>query len=243
MKTPKSPRYAHRDRAFTLIELLTVIAIIGILAAILIPVVGQVREHAKNAGCISNLRQWHFAWNMFASDHDDFAPSAARQDANGQRVSSWIKDMGPYIDLPPPPTGASEWMMSGAPSGSTVGTCPADLHEHGHSFGGFQPEQYVSYAYNGDNDGLGYYAFGYPLSQIQPDCIVLGDRVGSWSYSQTKTAGLFRPNTHPVRNDFRHSGHANFVLASGQIYRAKVEDMNDPPLRFWYRDETRAPAD
>ncbi len=44
-------------RAFTLIELLTVIAIIGILAAILIPTVGKVRSTAQGARCVSNLRQ------------------------------------------------------------------------------------------------------------------------------------------------------------------------------------------
>lgn len=231
-----------RACAFTLIELLTVIAIIGILAAILIPVVGKVKDHAKNAGCISNLRQWHMAWNMFAADNDDTVPTSRRSDPEtGNRVSSWIKDLGPYIDLPPPPSAVSEWMMSGMPSGSTIGTCPADLHEHGHSFGGFQPDQYTSYAYNGSEVGLGSTGAGYKISQIQPDCIVMGDRNGSWSFSGN-TSGLFRPGTHPVRNDFRHSGRANFVLASGQIYRAKVEEMDDPPARLWYRDETAAPA-
>jgi prepilin-type N-terminal cleavage/methylation domain-containing protein len=43
--------------AFTLIELLTVIAIIGILAAILIPTISKVRSVARSANCKSNLRQ------------------------------------------------------------------------------------------------------------------------------------------------------------------------------------------
>ncbi len=47
----------NHSKAFTLIELLTVIAIIGILAAILIPVVGRVRDGARQAKCVSNIRE------------------------------------------------------------------------------------------------------------------------------------------------------------------------------------------
>lgn len=58
-----------RSGAFTLIELLTVIAIIGILAAIIIPTVGKVRQSANSAKCLSNLRQIGSAFNLYATDN------------------------------------------------------------------------------------------------------------------------------------------------------------------------------
>jgi len=55
--------------AFTLIELLTVMAIIGILAAILIPTVGKVRESARKAKVRTQLSQWAVAIETFRSEY------------------------------------------------------------------------------------------------------------------------------------------------------------------------------
>ncbi|MFA6962118.1 MAG: DUF1559 domain-containing protein [Opitutaceae bacterium] len=59
----------HSKSAFTLVELLAVIAIIGILAGILIPVVGSMRESARRTQCLSNLRQMGIALLAYTSDH------------------------------------------------------------------------------------------------------------------------------------------------------------------------------
>jgi prepilin-type N-terminal cleavage/methylation domain-containing protein/prepilin-type processing-associated H-X9-DG protein len=63
-----------RKNAFTLIELLVVIAIIAILAAILFPVFAQAREKARQATCVSNLKQLTTAFMMYAQDYDEQLP-------------------------------------------------------------------------------------------------------------------------------------------------------------------------
>lgn len=66
----------HRAQSeFTLIELLTVIAIIGILAAIVIPTVGSVREKAQRAVDANNLREIAKAAMIYASDNKDRLPN------------------------------------------------------------------------------------------------------------------------------------------------------------------------
>jgi prepilin-type processing-associated H-X9-DG protein/prepilin-type N-terminal cleavage/methylation domain-containing protein len=55
---------------FTLIELLTVIAILGILAAILIPVVASVRDGARTAKCVSNIRESGLGLLVLADSND-----------------------------------------------------------------------------------------------------------------------------------------------------------------------------
>jgi prepilin-type N-terminal cleavage/methylation domain-containing protein len=63
-----------RKRGFTLIELLVVIAIIAILAAILFPVFAQAREKARQASCISNIKQIALAAIMYVQDYDETYP-------------------------------------------------------------------------------------------------------------------------------------------------------------------------
>lgn len=57
-------------RGFTLIEILVVVAIIAILAALLFPVFGRARENARRSSCASNLKQIGLGIAQYASDYD-----------------------------------------------------------------------------------------------------------------------------------------------------------------------------
>jgi prepilin-type N-terminal cleavage/methylation domain-containing protein len=58
-------------RAFTLIELLIVIAIIAILAALLLPALANAKSQAHRAVCMSNERQMVTAWTIYAGDNNE----------------------------------------------------------------------------------------------------------------------------------------------------------------------------
>lgn len=63
---------SDRRKGFTLIELLVVIAIIAVLAAILFPVFAQARDKARQASCLSNVRQISLGQSMYAQDNDGY---------------------------------------------------------------------------------------------------------------------------------------------------------------------------
>ncbi len=63
-----------RPSAFTLIELLVVISIIAVLAALLLPVLGNVQAGANSTKCTSNLRQIGVAINAYTNDNDGLLP-------------------------------------------------------------------------------------------------------------------------------------------------------------------------
>jgi prepilin-type N-terminal cleavage/methylation domain-containing protein/prepilin-type processing-associated H-X9-DG protein len=72
-----------RNHAFTLIELLVVISIIAVLAGMLLPAIGAVRDRARATTCASNLRQVGMAIGQYAADNDGLYPAPSLLLVNG----------------------------------------------------------------------------------------------------------------------------------------------------------------
>ncbi len=99
---------ARRHPAFTLVELLVVIAVIAILAALLFPALAAARAKARQTACLSNLRQVGIGITLYASDNSGCIPF-------GPKAGAFTSPMNFY-----PSTGAPTSLISlsgGAPVG------------------------------------------------------------------------------------------------------------------------------
>jgi prepilin-type processing-associated H-X9-DG protein/prepilin-type N-terminal cleavage/methylation domain-containing protein len=228
-----------RRGAFTLLELLVVIAVIAILAAMLLPALSRSKEKARSANCASNLRQIGLALTLYCSDHNVYPCFGTQTSTN-----PWSAALGDH--------------MGGV---RNIYVCPSyrfawtNVH-------GFDQIASFSYAYNVfgcsmsadlglDNGGYG--IAGFPQVKdteiVAPsDMIAFGDGPESpeWGALWDPTLGWMEADgtftsLGPSR---RHSGGANILFCDGHVeygkYAKWVENRDDVMSR-WNRDHQPHP--
>ena len=136
---------------FTLVELLVVVAVIGILAASLLPVLTIAKNRAKRTICLNNLRQINIGVRLYADDSNDVSPSMGRA-TNRMLLYAYKELMQNYVGL------------NGSPSPQDkLFACPADTFYYDFRTAtspGYLPKSrhdepytdYSNYSFNGLNE-------------------------------------------------------------------------------------------
>lgn len=218
-----------RAEGFTLIELAVVIAIIAVVAALLLPVLGRGKTAAHRIRCVSNLRQLGLAAQMYWSDHDGLAFRYQGPSTNGGRIY-WFGWIEKY-------TGANEGERSFDLSqgvlhpylqGPGVEICPS--LDYFHPLFKFKSKAAAyGYGYNlmlGANTGPAKVITALPLpgdTALFADAAQVNDFQPPASSSHPMVEEFYYINATEATAHFRHDQSAMVVYCDGHVDREQME--------------------
>jgi prepilin-type N-terminal cleavage/methylation domain-containing protein/prepilin-type processing-associated H-X9-DG protein len=198
-----------KRQGFTLIELLVVTTIIGILAALLVPVLGRARAAALNIQCVSNLRQWGQATYLYVSANDGLLPPDGSPNGTSTQ-SGWYVDlpmmlgMKPYQQMP--------WKTnSSIDPGRSLWICPSNRRRsNGHNL--------FHYCLNEHVNGTGALNLQTCISSVQQPHRVV------WLFDNGKLAAVAQQNN--VHTNL-HARGAHFLFLDGHTSHFRNRDYWD----------------
>lgn len=232
----QNPIVVHgRRTAFTLIELLIVISIIAILAAILFPVFARARENARRASCQSNLKQIGLAAMQYASDYYACLPPAV--------VIPGVNPADPktlsYVDLIQPYAKNGQIFVCPSftrPSYAVGGPDPSDTEQMMAGSGKMIYDRIFSYGLNTGGPTTG--TLEMAPGQFQAACY------GPGAWSLCKDLALFGPLPVPApafpQRETHYAAPSQMVWAGDQGYYSFGSIL---PRRLGCNEQIPAPGD
>jgi prepilin-type N-terminal cleavage/methylation domain-containing protein len=191
-------------QGFTLVELMLVIAMIAVLAAMLLPVLARAKEKARTTQCATNLRQWGLTYQMYAEDNEDFLPrrgQGVQVLAQINRPEDWFNALPVYFGLTSFQQMISNNALPAAHSQS-VFICPTAENPGGTYF--------LPYGMN-----MNLCPWNLPVATkfsdvVQPTCVVaMADAPGQYASTY--------PSAQPYNAVARHASRINLLFLAGQV--------------------------
>ena len=193
--------------AFTLIELLCVIAIIGILMAMLFPALSQGRMRARQIQCVSNLRQIGIVFQTFAHDHNGLFPMGVPAGAGGSQEFVQNARLVPgdsYFSF------RHFQVLSNDLVTPKLLVCPADIRIPATNFAALK------------NENLSFFVS--PDAQYsKPNSVLAGDRNLTNIWATNATMVRLKPGSHLRWTHELHRFKGNLLFSDGH-----VEENKDP---------------
>jgi general secretion pathway protein G len=221
--SPKSPRSAPSCRAFSLIESLAAVAIIGVLAALLMPMIGKMQKTQKATLTVNRLKGIGGAVATYAADNDGRLPLLC---AASYKKPYWTEEITPYLAEPKINGGVGG---AGTASWSPSIVDPQLKATQHHSLGDFggNPEIFLRSFPNsyGAVEGRRLASVPRPagtamaMTAVETLNPVKGSwYVESWEYAQGKKNGLM-PYDHGT-------GKIHLVFVDGHVASMTVADLD-----------------
>ncbi len=206
----------HTREAFSLFELVTVVAILALLAGLLFPALSRARVMARSAMCLHQFRQWGLAFHLYAADHDDrLPPEGTPNPSDRQTNTGWYIQLPRQIGIPryhDQPWRTNPAARSLGPSQAGIWLCPANPRRS-------NGRNLFHYCLNQHLDGTGDGEFEARLSSLpSPAALVtLFD-----SKNLPAVGGSLFTHTN------LHSAGAQFLFLDGHARRLRALEYWDP---------------
>lgn len=214
--------------AFTVIELLVLIAVLAGLVAVLLAALTRTKQKRLQAECFSHLKQLGHALQMYIDDNDDQLPgplwNGMQASADANSSEQFLYYAAPYLNIPP---------LSNQTAVVSVAACPGYMRAAAGINSIQDMEGRISYLLNPDVDplpGLPVRPFGYPDPQQAPlqraQLIQYGPLAGLFAISDVDKGNVadpsvgwwsdlpYAPAHGNLRNQVFFDGHVTAVSAS-----------------------------
>ncbi|MGE9290410.1 MAG: type II secretion system protein [Puniceicoccales bacterium] len=225
-------RSSSRLFGFSLVELLVVISVLGLLAAILVPAINSVRAKAESAKCSNNLRQLSAGAQLFGKDHGGMiVPWRYYPPESPGSLVYWEKSLSPYLEIP-----ESE-SVDEVPKTSVL-LCPTDSENKNGDTEYFENGYHTNYSINlhlawnepANPAGGAHSTFNkgyYHRLEDPAKTYLFIDLFGGGGGGHWMGSSLMYP----------HEGRVNIAYMDGHVESKTEEEMqeylNDPQHVFW----------
>ena len=220
-----------RLRGFTLLELLTVMAIIAILSVMLLPVLSKTKGRSKQIACLSQLKQIGLGFISFAHDHGDKFPfQVSTKDGGTLELLQIAQQSGDEVLY----AFRHFQAISNEVNEPKIFVCPADFRTPADTMREMK------------NDNVSYF-LAVTADWSRPDSLLAGDRNISDGESKGSIV-KWTAMSKPVWTRAIHEFQGNLLFAGGHVERTGNSGlavaMRDPvgPISAWIPSASSAPA-